>query len=189
MAILPITKLDSTEYVERVTADRAQKEGWNMKPRFVTFHYQVKDTRGQVLESSFSGEPLMFLEGKAQIIPALEHGMRSMGPGEKGSIPIHRSDAYGVRDEKLVMRVPLEKLPAKGQLKIGQRFSLKTKEHGTQIFRVIEVTPVDALLDANHPLAGKDLVFDVQVLEVRPATKTDLMYFGSPLTPARPKMN
>lgn len=160
-----------------------------MKPRFVTFHYQVRDTDGRVVDSSLSGEPMMFLEGKAQILPALEEGMRSLSPGEKSSIAVHRLQAYGLRDEKLVMKVPLEKLPVRENLKIGHKFSLKTKEHGTQIFRVIDVGPLEALLDANHPLAGKDLIFDVQIVDIRPATVADQNYFTNSLSPSHPRGN
>lgn len=140
-----------------------------MKARFITFHYLMKDSQGALLESSYETDPMMYLEGEDQILPALESVMKDLKKGEKKSIPVAHFDAYGSRDERLVVKVPLEKLP-NHSASLGQRFSLKTKELGTQIFRVTETMPGAAVLDANHPWAGIDLVFDVEIMDIRDAT-------------------
>lgn len=160
-----------------------------MKPRFVTFHYNLKDTQGKLLDSSYQGEPMMFLEGRSQILPALECGLKNLTVGDKGEIALRRTEAYGPRNEKLVIRVPLEKLPNQSRVRLGQKFSLNTKELGQQIFRVIELSPVDALLDANHPFAGKDLVFEVEILEIREATRADAFYHVNALAPNQSRTN
>ena len=145
-----------------------------MKKRFVTFHYVMKDSNGVALKSSYDSEPMMFLEGEAQIIPVLENQIKDLAKGEKKSVLVRSADGFGSRDEKLVINVPLSQLP-NGKANVGQRFSLKTKELGTVIFTVVAINPMSAVLDGNHPLAGKDLVFDVEIVESRPATKKDLL--------------
>lgn len=144
-----------------------------MKARFVTFHYVMKDSQGNEIKTSYDNEPMMFLEGQSQIMPVLENELKSLKKGDKKSVLVRSADGYGSRDEKMVVKVPLTQLPPGA--KLGQRFSLKTKEMGTVIFTVTELGTTAAILDGNHPLAGKDLVFDVEILEARPATKTDLL--------------
>lgn len=145
-----------------------------MKTRFVTFHYIMKDSAGAEIKTSYDNEPMMFLEGQSQIMPVLENGIKALNKGDKKSILVRSADAYGSRDEKMVVKVPLSQLPA-GEAKLGKRFSLKTKEMGMVIFTVTELSTTAAILDGNHPLAGKDLVFDVEIMEARPATKSDLL--------------
>ncbi len=144
-----------------------------MKSRFVSFHYTVKDNEGKVLDSTHDGEPMMFLEGASQIMPVLEAGIRPLKTGDKSAILISSCDAYGDRDEQLVIQVPLSSLPQKGRIVQGQQFRLEKKKQEPRVYRVIEANETHARLDGNHPLAGKDLTFEVEVVETRFATQTE----------------
>ncbi len=145
-----------------------------MRSRFVSFHYTVKDRQGKVLDSTHDGEPMMFLEGANQIMPVLEAGIKPLQTGDKSAIFIHSSDAYGERDEKLVIDVPLTSLPHKGKIADGQQFRLDSKKNGPRVYRVLNSNQTHAKLDGNHPLAGKDLTFEVEVVETRKATQAEI---------------
>jgi len=145
-----------------------------MKPRFVTFHYKMKDSGGELLESSYEkNEPMMYLEGRGHILPTLESMMLNLNVGDFKTIPVPQEDAYGVRNDKLVLRAPYSKLP-KEKVAIGEKFVLTTKEFGQRIYRVTEHIPGGAVLDGNHPLAGKNLIFDIEITEAREASKADI---------------
>jgi FKBP-type peptidyl-prolyl cis-trans isomerase SlyD len=145
-----------------------------MSARFVSFHYRLKNRQGKELDSSYDGEPMMYLEGRDQVMAALEMGMKDLKPGEKKQIFVESGDAYGAKDESLVLTVPLTKLPHKGPLREGQQFRLDQKNIPAQIFRVTGITGTHAVLDGNHPLAGEDLFFEVEIKEMRQASAADL---------------
>lgn len=113
----------------------------------------------------------MFLEGKGQIMAPLEAGLKELKVGDKKVIYIHSSDAYGSRDEKLVINVPLTSLKSQTSVKEGSQFKYNHNNEGVRVYRVTKVSGTHATLDANHPLAGQDLFFDVEVRYVRDATK------------------
>jgi FKBP-type peptidyl-prolyl cis-trans isomerase SlyD len=146
-----------------------------MRPRFVSFHYKLRNKEGKELDSSYEGEPMMYLEGRQQVMPMLEEGMKELKPGDRKQIFIRCAEAYGNRDEKLVLQVPLEKLPHKGPLREGQQFRLDAKNAPAQVYRVVKFTNSYAVLDGNHPLAGQDLFFDVEIKDVRAATSNELV--------------
>jgi FKBP-type peptidyl-prolyl cis-trans isomerase SlyD len=143
------------------------------KPRFVSFHYTLKDKTGAELDTSRDGEPMMFLEGASQIIPGLESGIRELRTGDKKQIQILAADAYGARDESLVIEVSKTELPTK-ELRIGQQFRVSRPNQSPQVFRVTGLTPTHATLDANHPLAGEDLTFHVEITGTREATAQEI---------------
>jgi len=145
-----------------------------MNPRFVTFHYVLKNKEGAVLESNMDAEPMMFLEGASQVMPSLEAGIREMKVGEKKIIYIHSANAYGSRDENLVIDVPLTELPSKKPVHEGQKFSFQSKNKPPRTFRVTKVCDTYATLDGNHPLAGQDLFFDVEIKGAREASRDEI---------------
>lgn len=139
-----------------------------MAAKVISFHYTLTDPSGKKLDSSEGDEPLSFLQGVGQIIPGLEAALAKLKVGEKKKIKVEAKDAYGMRDSKHEIEVPLEQLPKK-DIKIGDMFQAGQDGHSPPL-TVIKLTPTHATLDANHPLAGVDLTFDVEITEVRDAT-------------------
>src|SRR5579885_958275 len=134
-----------------------------MNPRVVTFHYTLTDPSGQTIDSSVGHEPMMYMEGLRQIIPGLERQIQPLKAKDKKKIQVPAAEAYGPRDERYVMDVPLEKIPVK-DLKVGQQFQI-TPDPNSPPFTVTKITATHAVLDGNHPLAGVDLTFDIEIVE------------------------
>ena len=143
-----------------------------MSRNVVTFHYTLRDTRGQVLDASLGGDPISFLQGAGQIVEGLEQGLQGLAAGTKATIGVPAAKAYGERDETQVQRVLRALLPIEGEVKPGDQFRAGTDAFAP-IVTVVGVEGDDLLLDANHPLAGVDLEFEVEVLAVREATKEE----------------
>ncbi len=143
-----------------------------MSKRVISFHYTLTNTAGEKLDSSQGDHPLTFMEGVGQIIPGLETHLRSMKPGDKRKVLVKAAEAYGTRDDSLVLEVERKKLPNK-QVKIGDQF--RTNQYPTPL-TVTKLTDSHATLDANHPLAGQDLTFDVEITEVRDATADEIAH-------------
>lgn len=142
-------------------------------PKVVSFHYTLKDTQGNVLESSLGDEPLRYLEGVGQIIPGLESAITGLKQGEKKSVAVKAQDAYGEYEQELVVQVPRGQIP-KQDVAVGDRFHADSGQGQSQVVVVTAVGDTHVTVDGNHPLAGQDLHFDVEVTEVRDATKEEL---------------
>ncbi len=143
--------------------------------RVVTMHYTLTDESGEVLDSSAGGEPLQYLEGAGNIIPGLEREVQKMQIGEKKKVKIQAAEAYGEKREDLVVTVQRTQFPADAKLKVGDRFRGGSDDH-SPVFTVLSIEGEEITLDGNHPLAGKDLNFDVEVKEVRPATEEEVSH-------------
>jgi FKBP-type peptidyl-prolyl cis-trans isomerase SlyD len=143
-----------------------------MSRSVVSFHYTLRNHQGQLLDSSIGGEPIQYLEGVGQIIDGLEEALTGLPTGTKQVIMVAAEKAYGKRDDQLVRRVPRNKLPVE-KLNIGDMFQTDGDRHAA-IVTVAAIEGDEVLLDGNHPLAGQDLIFDVEVLNVRPALQDEL---------------
>ena len=143
-----------------------------MSRNVVTFHYMLRDLRGAVIDESIGGEPISFLEGSGQIVEGLEEGLRGLPPGVKAKIAVPAAKAYGERDETQVQHVLKSLLPIEGEVKPGDQFRAG-EDAFAPIVTVRGVEGEELLLDANHPLAGLDLEFEVEVIAVRAATKEE----------------
>jgi FKBP-type peptidyl-prolyl cis-trans isomerase SlyD len=143
-----------------------------MSRNVVTFHYTLRDTQGQVIDASIGGDPISFVEGAGQIVEGLEEGLRGLAAGTKARIGVPAVKAYGERDESQVQRVLRSLLPIEGEVKPGDQFRAGADTFAP-IVTVRGVEGEELLLDANHPLAGVDLEFEVEVLAVREATKEE----------------
>lgn len=141
--------------------------------RVVSFHYTLRDPSGRVLDSSAGGEPISYLEGAGQIIDGLDEQLRLAGAGEKSRVVVPAKKAYGERDPAQVQRVKRALLPVEGELKPGDQFQTDTDQFAP-VVTVMSVEGDDVLLDANHPLAGVDLTFDVEITAVRAPTASEL---------------
>ena len=141
--------------------------------RVVSFHYTLTGPQGEKLDSSVGREPLTFMQGAGQIFPGLEKELQKLGNREKKHIAVAARDAYGLRDDKFVIKVPRANLPP--DAKPGDEFKAEDDEHGFPM-KVVHVTDTEVTLDANHPLAGMDLMFDVEITAIREATADEIAH-------------
>src|SRR5687768_16671543 len=135
-------------------------------PRVVSFHYTLRDPAGRVLDTSAGGEPITYLEGAGQIIDGLDEQLRMAAQGEKAKVTVPAKKAYGERDPAQVQRVKRGLLPIEGELKVGDQFQTG-HDRSSPVVTVQGIEGDDVVLDANHPLAGVDLTFDVEIVSVR----------------------
>ncbi len=144
-----------------------------MSKRVLSFHYILTNNKGDVIDTSRGGaQAFPVLEGAQQIIPVLETELFKMAVGDKKKVSIPAAQGYGVVREDLKVKVPKEQLPA-GEVRVGME--LTAGDHGP-VFVVKAVEGDHVMLDGNHPLAGVDLTFDVEVTEVRPATEEEVQH-------------
>jgi FKBP-type peptidyl-prolyl cis-trans isomerase SlyD len=142
-------------------------------PRVVSFHYTLRDPGGRVLDSSAGGDPITYLEGAGQIIDGLDEQLRFAAEGEKARVTVPAKKAYGERDPGQVQRVKRAVLPVEGELKVGDQFQTGEDRYAP-VVTVQAIEGDEVLLDANHPLAGVDLTFDVEIVAVRTPTAEEL---------------
>lgn len=143
--------------------------------KVVTFHYTLKDASGKVLESSFGDEPMSYLEGVGQIIPGLESELRGVKKGDKKSVNVAAADAYGEHEAELIVKVPRAQIPKKDVV-IGDQFHAQGPDGHPAVVTVTAVDPEHITVDGNHPLAGQALNFEVEITDVRDATKDELAH-------------
>lgn len=140
--------------------------------KVVKIEYTLKNDAGEVLDTSDGGEPLAYVHGVGGLIPGLEKALDGKSAGDTLQVSLTPADGYGERDEELIQNIPLRKLPDK-KVKVGARYRVQTPE-GPRVILVTAVKGDYATIDANHPLAGMTLHFQVKVLEVRDATAEEL---------------
>ena len=144
-------------------------------PRVVSFHYTLRDPSGRVLDSSAGGDALTYLEGAGQIIDGLDEQLRDVAAGVKARVQVPAVKAYGERDPGQVHRVKRGMLPIEGTLSVGDQFQTDT-DRFAPVVTVAAIEGDDVLLDANHPLAGVDLTFDVEIVSARAASAEELSH-------------
>jgi peptidylprolyl isomerase len=132
----------------------------------VKVHYTGKLTDGTMFDSSKDRTPLQFQLGQGQSIPGFEQAVTGMSPGETKTVNIPSNQAYGPRLEELIQEVPRQQLPTDMEFQVGQRLQLGQEKEHPMIVEVTDVTEASITLDANHPLAGKELLFDIELLEI-----------------------
>ncbi len=145
------------------------------KGKVVTLHYKVADAEGSFTESSEGREPMTYLHGYRNIVPGLESEMRGKSPGDSFKVSVAPEHGYGPRDETAVQRVPIKHLVHPGKLAPGRAVVVNTSV-GQRQATILKVGRFNVDLDFNHPLAGKTLEFDVEILEVRDATDEELAH-------------
>jgi FKBP-type peptidyl-prolyl cis-trans isomerase SlyD len=141
--------------------------------QIVSLEYEVRDG-DQVIDSNVGGQPLVFMFGKGQIIPGLEAGIVNMAIGEKGDVLVKAADAYGEYNPEAQQELPKEQF-AGIDLNAGMTLYGQGEDGGTVQVIVKEVKEESVLIDFNHPLAGKDLMFSVTVNNVRDASAEEAM--------------
>lgn len=132
----------------------------------VKVHYTGKLTDGQIFDSSVNREPLEVQLGQGQLIPGFENGLIDMSVNEKKTINIAKEDAYGDVNNELFHKVPKAELPEDIKPEVGMGLVGSAPDGSQQQFRVAQVEEDHIVIDANHPLAGQDLVFDLELVEI-----------------------
>lgn len=140
--------------------------------KVVSIEYTLKDTQGQLLDKSADNEPLTYLHGTGNMVPGVEKALDGKSPGDTVQVTVAPAEAYGERNDHLVTKIAARKLPGK-KAKIGDRFRVET-EQGPMLVTVVKIVGDYATIDANHPLAGMTLQFDLKVVDVRDATAEEL---------------
>ncbi|MCG5055467.1 MAG: peptidylprolyl isomerase [Myxococcales bacterium] len=142
--------------------------------KVVTIDYTLTDAEGEVLDTSKGAEPLVYLHGSGMIIPGLEGALEGKDEGESVTVTVQPDDAYGERDESLLQVVPRDRF-GEEDVEAGMQFRARGPE-GPVMLTIVKVEDGGVTVDANHPLAGKVLSFDVSVIAVRDATLEELTH-------------
>jgi len=132
----------------------------------VKVHYTGRLDDGTVFDTSADGEPLQFTIGSGQIIPGFEQAVVGMNPGESKTVKIPAEDAYGQRREDLIIEVEKSQLPEGLKPEVGLQLQSRQPDGRIVVLTIADITESHVTLDANHPLAGKDLTFEIQLVEI-----------------------
>ena len=143
----------------------------------VKVHYHGKLTDGTTFDSSEGRAPLEFEVGSGQVIPGFDEGVTGLAVGEKKTVEIPADQAYGPASDNHVFEFPKSQFPAEmiPELQIGMPLQMQTETGQPVQVTIKEVKEDSVLLDANHPLAGKDLVFDIELVEITPGPSSIIM--------------
>ena len=137
----------------------------------VKVHYHGKLRSGETFDSSEGREPLEFTVGSGQVIKGFDDGVTGMQVGDKKTVEINVEDAYGEKSEDMIIEFPKEQFPGDMTPEIGQQLMMSNGSGQSFPVTIMEVRDDSVLLDANHPLAGQDLIFDIELVEIVPTSR------------------
>ncbi|MCT2529564.1 peptidylprolyl isomerase [SAR92 clade bacterium H921] len=140
----------------------------------VSFHYTLTDDDGQTLDSSAGKDPLAYLHGAGNIIPGLENALAGKKIGDSMVVAVTAAEGYGEVQQELIQEVPRDAFQGVDSIEVGMQFEAQTGQGGSVPVTVTAVTEELVTVDGNHPLAGKNLNFDVSIESVREATEEEL---------------
>ena len=143
--------------------------------KVVVLHYAVSDSEDTLIDSSYDHKPLSIIHGTGYLITGLEDALVDHVVGDKFEVAVSAENAYGDRHDEYVQTVPKSMFDSVEDLAVGSQLRATTDD-GEQTVIVIDVTDDEITVDGNHPLAGLDLKFDVDILEVRDATEDELTH-------------
>ncbi|WP_448548809.1 FKBP-type peptidyl-prolyl cis-trans isomerase [Thalassotalea fusca] len=143
--------------------------------KVVVLHYAVSDSEGTLIDSSYDHKPLAVIHGTGYLIPGLENALADRQAGDKFEVDVKAEDAYGERQEGFIQSLPKEMFAGIEDLEVGSQLRASTDD-GEQTVIVIDISDDEITVDGNHPLAGIDLNFDVEIIEVRDATEEELAH-------------
>ncbi|MFW5883240.1 MAG: FKBP-type peptidyl-prolyl cis-trans isomerase [Verrucomicrobiota bacterium] len=144
------------------------------KDKVVSIDYKLTDDSGQVLDTSEGREPLAYLHGHQNIVPGLEKALEGKSEGESLDVVVEPSEGYGEINQKLVQEVPRSQFPADADLQVGMMFRAQTNDGQERVFTIKDIGEEVVTVDGNHPLAGANLNFAVQIKSVREASEEEL---------------
>jgi FKBP-type peptidyl-prolyl cis-trans isomerase SlyD len=161
---------------EKTKNDRVVKEGM-----MVSVEYTLKNPEGKVIETSKGREPLKYIHGRKMMIPGLERELTGMKVGGEKHVTVKPEDAYGKVNPNAVQEVPKDKIPPNA-LKVGAVLAARSPDGMVVPMTVREIKEKTVVMDLNHPMAGKTLVFDVKVVDIQPEPPPP----AKAATPAKP---
>ena len=138
----------------------------------VSFNYKLTNAEGETLDQS-QAEPLAYLHGAGNIIPGLEKALEGKAVGDKFTVEVPAAEGYGEYNADLVQEVPAQMFQGVENIEAGMQFQAQTDD-GVQIVTVKSVEGDNIIVDANFPLAGQDLTFEVEIVEIREASAEEL---------------
>lgn len=147
----------------------------------VSFKCVLKNRLGHLISSSMNKDVLTVPPHEHATLRGLARGLQDIKKGEKRSISVHAEEAYGLYDPKKVILMPRSRIPDSIRLAVGQTVKIMSKSNQLRSYRVIQVFGDMVSLDGNHPLAGQDLVFEVEAVSVREATADELSDAQNPM--------
>ncbi|HEX7243101.1 MAG TPA: peptidylprolyl isomerase [Longimicrobiaceae bacterium] len=131
----------------------------------VRVHYTGRLDDGSTFDSSQGREPLEFTLGEGQVIPGFEDGVEGMSPGEEKTVTIPADQAYGARRDEMMLVVDRAQFPDHIRPEVGQQLQM-SQDGQVAVVTIVDVDDESVTLDANHPLAGEDLTFDLRLVEI-----------------------
>ncbi|MCL4152119.1 UNVERIFIED_CONTAM: hypothetical protein GTU68_044073 [Idotea baltica] len=138
--------------------------------------YTLTDPDGEVLDTSDGRAPMAYLHGKGGIIPGLEEALVGKEIGDELKVVVPPEKAYGPRHDQLLNRVPKETFGGKLEFELGLQFPVQDQQGATRMVTIVHIEDDAVILDANHPLAGIELTFQVKIIEVREPTPEELAH-------------
>lgn len=141
----------------------------------VSIHYTLTNDQGETLDASAAGEPLTYLHGCGNLIPGLESALVGKQAGDKLQVRVEPAQAYGVRDDRLIQKVPRRSFQGIKDIKAGMRFQAQGPNGPTSV-TVTQVLGDMVTVDGNHPLAGETLNFAVEIATVRQASEEEIAH-------------
>lgn len=141
-----------------------------------TLHTVEENGEKTFVEQTSNENPLSFLYGVGMMLPKFEENITGLNTGDKASFELEAVDAYGERDDRAIAQLPADMFKESGLPPVGEVLPLQDNQGNQFRAVVVEVTPEAVVADLNHPMAGKKLNFDIEVLDVRPATEEELSH-------------
>jgi FKBP-type peptidyl-prolyl cis-trans isomerase SlyD len=165
---------------EKAKDDRVVKDGL-----VISLEYTLKSPEGKVIETSKGREPLKYIHGQKMMIPGLEKALTGMKVGGEKNVTVKPEDGYGKINPNAVQEIPKEKIP-ENALKVGAVLAARSPEGNVVPMTVKQIKDKTVVMDMNHPMAGKTLVFDVKVVDIQPMPPQPSAQPAKPAAPAKP---
>lgn len=143
--------------------------------KVVRFHYTLSDSEGAKIDSSIGAEPLPYLHGANNIVPGLERELLGKDVGDKFNVVVSSAEGYGEYNEQLKQKAPRSMFEGVDKIEVGSQFEATTDQGPISVI-VTAVDDKEVTVDGNHPLAGQDLFFDIEVMEVRDASEEEISH-------------
>ena len=143
--------------------------------KVVSIHYTLTNDAGELLDTSSGSEPLFYIHGSGNIVPGLERAMEGKKPGDAFDVDVSSEEGYGARNDEMIQKVPKTAFQNVEDLEIGMSFQAQTGG-GMHIFIITDIDDEHVTADGNHPLAGENLHFKIEVVDIREPTKEELSH-------------
>jgi FKBP-type peptidyl-prolyl cis-trans isomerase SlyD len=167
------------------SAEKAKQENVVKDGSVVSLQYSLSEENGDLIESNKGKDPLKYTHGTKQIVPGLEKELTGMKVGGEKRVKVKPEDGYGLVNSKAFQEVPKEQIPGNG-MKVGATLAAKGPQGQEIPVRIHEIKEKTVVLDLNHPMAGKTLLFDIKILDIQPSAASNSAQPAKPAAPAKP---